>query len=66
VVCVTHRFGPLRRGCELRLTHTNVPASRANEIENRWTGILYGLGETLDEPLGEEPSKEAMSDASAG
>jgi len=38
----------LKKGCELTLTHENVPQDRAGYIEGRWTGILYGLGETLD------------------
>jgi uncharacterized protein YndB with AHSA1/START domain len=39
---------PLKKGCELKLTHENVPQDRASHIEGRWTGILYGLGVTLD------------------
>ena len=38
----------LRTGCELALTHENVPPDRAGETEARWTGVLYGLGETLN------------------
>jgi uncharacterized protein YndB with AHSA1/START domain len=38
---------PRKRGCELRLSHENVPSDRAHDTEARWTGILYGLGETL-------------------
>ncbi|MHB1141642.1 MAG: SRPBCC family protein [Sulfuricaulis sp.] len=38
---------PHKRGCELRLHHENVPPDRAHDTEARWTGILYGLGETL-------------------
>ena len=41
-------IAPLKKGCELTLTHENVPQDRARHIEGRWTGILYGLGETLD------------------
>lgn len=40
-------ISPLKRGCELRLSHENVPPDRINDIKARWTGILYGLGETL-------------------
>ena len=36
------------KGCELTLTHENVPQDHADHIEGRWTGILYGLGVTLD------------------
>lgn len=39
---------PRKSGCELRLVHDNVPATHASRVENRWTGMLYGLGETLD------------------
>jgi uncharacterized protein YndB with AHSA1/START domain len=38
----------LKKGCELKLSHENVPQDRASHIEGRWTGILYGLGVTLD------------------
>jgi uncharacterized protein YndB with AHSA1/START domain len=41
-------IAPLKKGCELKLTHENVPQDRASHIEGRWTGILYGLGVTLD------------------
>ena len=45
---VTVEIAPLKKGCELKLTHENVPHDRASHIEGRWTGILYGLGVTLD------------------
>jgi uncharacterized protein YndB with AHSA1/START domain len=48
VTRVTAEINPLKRGCELALVHEDVPADRAGELEARWTGILYGLGETLD------------------
>jgi uncharacterized protein YndB with AHSA1/START domain len=48
VTRVTAEINPLKRGCELALVHERVPADRAGEVEGRWTGILYGLGETLD------------------
>ena len=38
---------PRKRGCELRLSHENVPPDRAHDTEARWSGMLYGLGETL-------------------
>lgn len=38
---------PRPRGCDLRLSHENLAAERASDTEARWTGILYGLGETL-------------------
>lgn len=38
---------PLLAGCELALTHENVAPDCASRAENRWTGMLYGLGETL-------------------
>lgn len=48
VTRVTAEINPLKSGCELALTHEDVPPDRAGETEARWTGILYGLGETLD------------------
>ena len=38
---------PLRSGCELIVAHEGVPPDCAARISDRWTGILYGLGETL-------------------
>lgn len=45
---VTVDIAPRKRGCELTLTHECVPDEHANDVEGRWTGILYGLGVTLD------------------
>jgi uncharacterized protein YndB with AHSA1/START domain len=45
---VTVDIAPVRNGCEVSLTHENVPHDHASQLEGRWTGILYGLGETLD------------------
>jgi uncharacterized protein YndB with AHSA1/START domain len=39
---------PRPAGCRLVLTHENVPAEAAEHTRGRWTGILYGLGVTLD------------------
>jgi uncharacterized protein YndB with AHSA1/START domain len=44
---VTVEISPRRTGCELRLTHENLPHDEANGTEARWTGILYGLGVAL-------------------
>jgi uncharacterized protein YndB with AHSA1/START domain len=38
---------PRARGCALTLTHADVPRERAMRTRERWSGILYGLGETL-------------------
>jgi uncharacterized protein YndB with AHSA1/START domain len=48
VTRVMVEIAPLKKGCELTLTHENVPQDHASHIEGRWTGILYGLGVTLD------------------
>ncbi len=45
---VTVDIIPVRNGCELSVTHEKVPHDHASQLEGRWTGILYGLGETLD------------------
>src|SRR4029453_15330858 len=47
VTRVTAEISPRRTGCELALTHERVPPERAHQTEARWTGVLYGLGETL-------------------
>ena len=48
VTRVTVEIAPLKKGCDLTLTHEDVPSDHAEHIEARWTGILYGLGVTLD------------------
>jgi uncharacterized protein YndB with AHSA1/START domain len=48
VTRVTAEISPLKTGCELALTHEHLPPDRARETEARWTGVLYGLGETLN------------------
>jgi uncharacterized protein YndB with AHSA1/START domain len=58
VTRVTAEINPLERGCELALVHEDVPADRAGELEARWTGILYGLGEML----ASRPGKSGTSD----
>jgi uncharacterized protein YndB with AHSA1/START domain len=47
VTRVTADIVPLESGCELRLVHENVPPDHASRTDGRWTGMLYGLGETL-------------------
>ena len=44
---VTVASGSLNRGSRLKLIHENVPSVTARYINDRWTGILYGLGVTL-------------------
>ena len=39
---------PVKQGCALTLTHENLPPEYANRTKGRWTGVLYGLGVTLD------------------
>jgi len=39
---------PVAKGCMLDLTHENIPRPHAGYVKGRWTGILYGLGVTLD------------------
>ncbi|MGB8434628.1 MAG: SRPBCC family protein [Burkholderiales bacterium] len=52
VTRVTVAITPRKSGCELALTHENVPAARAEHAEARWTGILYGLGVTVASTVG--------------
>jgi uncharacterized protein YndB with AHSA1/START domain len=47
VTRVTAEISPLKKGCALALTHENVPPDCAGATEARWTGVLYGLDETL-------------------
>lgn len=44
---VTVEIDRRRQGCELRLCHEHLPPNHVHDVETRWTGILYGLGETL-------------------
>lgn len=48
VTRVSVEIAPRDRGCVLTLTHENLPRDCASRIEARWTGMLYGLGTTLD------------------
>ena len=45
---VAVEIAPRKYGCVLTLTQEKVPQELAGRIEGRWTGILYGLGVTLD------------------
>lgn len=56
VTRVTAEISPLKTGCELALTHENVPPDREGETEARWTGVLYGLDETLNSLRGRRRS----------
>jgi uncharacterized protein YndB with AHSA1/START domain len=47
VTRVTADIVPLGSGCEVRLVHENVPPAHASRTDGRWTGMLYGLGQTL-------------------
>jgi uncharacterized protein YndB with AHSA1/START domain len=49
---VTVMIAPVKKGCALDLIHENVPRDCASYLEGRWTGILYGLGVTLDPAAG--------------
>jgi uncharacterized protein YndB with AHSA1/START domain len=46
--CVVVEIAPLNTGCELNVFHEDVPPHHASRTEGRWTGILYGLGMTLE------------------
>jgi uncharacterized protein YndB with AHSA1/START domain len=48
VTRVAVAIAPRAKGCMLELTHENIPRAHASYVEGRWTGILYGLGVTLD------------------
>jgi|SRR6185503_6893321 len=45
---VTVTLAPRGIGCALELIHEHVSSDDARDVEDRWTGILYGLGVTLD------------------
>ena len=51
----------LKRGCELRLVHENVPSDHASRTEARWTGVLYGLGVTLEAGRGDRHTNNRES-----
>jgi uncharacterized protein YndB with AHSA1/START domain len=54
---VVVEISPLKRGCELRLSHEHVPGDRAHDTEARWSGMLYGLGEMLAARAGQARSR---------
>jgi len=45
---VTVEIAPLAKGCRLTVLHENVPRDHADHMNGRWTGILFGLGATLE------------------
>lgn len=45
---VTVEIAPLAKGCRLTVLHENVPHEHADHMHERWTGILFGLGATLE------------------
>lgn len=47
---VVVEIAALKTGCRLNLTHDDVPPEDAQRAAARWTGILYGLGVTLNDP----------------
>ncbi len=57
VTRVVVELAPWRNGCMLTLTHEDVPAERVQRTQARWTGILYGLGETLAASRPQVPSR---------
>jgi uncharacterized protein YndB with AHSA1/START domain len=56
---VTVEITPAKTGCELALTHENVPPAVAHQAEARWTGVLYGLGVTLEASPRRRPSRRS-------
>jgi uncharacterized protein YndB with AHSA1/START domain len=54
VTQVSIEIVPLARGCSLALTHEHVLGDALERTKGRWTGILYGLGEMLDEAIFKE------------
>jgi uncharacterized protein YndB with AHSA1/START domain len=59
VTRVSVAFVPLQTGCKVILTHEKLPPHHAERAAARWTGILYGLAETLasnhDRPIAIPP-----------
>ncbi len=53
VTRVIVEIAPLDAQCALTLTHEGVPPDCLKCTKARWTGILYGLGATLDSRTGE-------------
>ena len=41
-------FATAAQGCTLNVIHEDLPTAQADYMEGRWTGMLYGLGVTLD------------------
>jgi uncharacterized protein YndB with AHSA1/START domain len=48
VTRVSAEIAALRRGCRVTVTHEGLPREHAERIETRWTGMLYGLAQTLN------------------
>ena len=45
---VSVEFVPRGAGCDVNVVNEGVPPAHAEHAEGRWTGLLYGLGVTLD------------------
>ncbi|MEO7499666.1 MAG: SRPBCC family protein [Casimicrobiaceae bacterium] len=54
-------ISPRGDGCRLAVSHGGVPATHARELKERWTGILYGLGVTLESLPPAPPSWRARA-----
>jgi uncharacterized protein YndB with AHSA1/START domain len=57
---------PSKRGCELSLEHDRLPTSRADEMANRWSGILYGLNTMLASYSANSQPKTRRESTSSG
>jgi uncharacterized protein YndB with AHSA1/START domain len=57
VTRVTVEITPRKTGCELALTHEQTPPDDSGQTEGRWTGVLYGLDETLNSLRGRRISR---------
>ena len=57
-VCV--EIGAREKRSYVRLIHENLPHNRRSYFEQRWTGILYGLGVTLADRRRRSPVDRAF------
>ena len=52
------------RGCKLTLIHANARAEDVSRVRQRWTGVLYGLGATLEQIDGQSTPQLPLTERS--
>jgi uncharacterized protein YndB with AHSA1/START domain len=62
---VTVDIVPLAVGCTVKVRHEDVPPERSAYARNRWSGMLYGLDQLLDNGFDEPATAGPLVNADA-